>query len=93
MKPETEKAAKRQPVNMCQIASGGAYPVSDTVKSPKITLSNMENYMSGTNKPSGESKPQPAPQPKPAPQPVERNLRTGWTVVGDSADGLRRKGK
>ncbi|EAA7760687.1 hypothetical protein DXG60_22200 [Salmonella enterica] len=39
VKPETEKAAKRQPVNMCQIASGGAYPVSDTVKSPKITPS------------------------------------------------------
>ncbi|EDH5424184.1 DUF2441 domain-containing protein [Salmonella enterica] len=38
MRPETEKAAKRQPVNMCQMTSGGAYPAFDIVKSPKVTL-------------------------------------------------------
>ena len=49
--------------------------------------------MSQQNKPQGESKPQPAPQPKPAPQPSERNLRTGYTFVADSAENLKKKGK
>lgn len=49
--------------------------------------------MSQSNKPAGESKPQPAEQPKPAPTaPRERNLRTGWVAVGDSADSIK-KGK
>lgn len=50
--------------------------------------------MTQSNKPTGDNKQQPSPPQKPlAPQPGERNLRTGWTVVGDSAEGLRRKGK
>ncbi|ENL8725210.1 hypothetical protein AB6I73_000045 [Citrobacter amalonaticus] len=49
--------------------------------------------MSESNKPAGESKPQPASQPKPAPQPAERNLRTGYTYVADSADNIRKKSK
>ncbi|MCQ1824435.1 hypothetical protein [Escherichia coli] len=49
--------------------------------------------MSESNKPSGENKPQSAPQPKPAPQPAERNLRTGYTFVADSAENIRKKGK
>lgn len=48
--------------------------------------------MSESNKPSEENKPQPAPQPKPAaPAPRERNLRTGYTVVADSAENIRKK--
>lgn len=48
--------------------------------------------MSGSNKPTEENKPQPAPQPKPAaPAPRERNLRTGYTFVADSADNIRKK--
>lgn len=43
--------------------------------------------MSESNKPSGENKP------KPAPQPAERNLRTGYTFVADSAENIRKKGK
>ncbi|XYQ53320.1 hypothetical protein ACS91J_15830 [Pectobacterium carotovorum] len=49
--------------------------------------------MSESNKPSGEQKPQPTPPAKPAPQPAERNLRTGYTFVADSAENLRKKGK
>ncbi|WNJ81669.1 hypothetical protein RJE46_10715 [Cedecea neteri] len=49
--------------------------------------------MTQQNKPQGESKPQPTPQPKPAPLPAERNLRTGYTFVADSAENLRKKGK
>jgi hypothetical protein len=50
--------------------------------------------MSEPNKPAGDPKPQPTPPAKPAsPPPRERNLGTGWTVVGDSAEGLRKKGK
>lgn len=50
--------------------------------------------MSQSNKPAGENKPQPAPQQKPAaPQSGERNLRTGWAFVGDSAEGLRKRGR
>ncbi|HCZ8416645.1 hypothetical protein GTH23_08605 [Proteus terrae subsp. cibarius] len=50
--------------------------------------------MSESQKPSQESKPQPAPQPKPsAPNPGERNLRTEYTFVTDSADRLRGKNK
>ncbi|EOG2858595.1 hypothetical protein ACK843_004859, partial [Salmonella enterica] len=35
---EKEKATKRQPVNKCQMTSGGVYPAFDIVKSPKVTL-------------------------------------------------------
>lgn len=55
--------------------------------------------MSESNKPSGEQKPQPTPVPpakpaaQPAAQPAERNLRTGYTFVADSAENLRKKGK
>ncbi|MGG2140366.1 hypothetical protein [Symbiopectobacterium sp. RP] len=47
--------------------------------------------MSESNKPSEESKPQTAP--KPTPQPAERNLRTSYTFVADSAENIRKKGK
>ncbi|GAC64024.1 hypothetical protein [Edwardsiella tarda] len=43
--------------------------------------------MSESNKTSGENKQQPAQKPKPEAQP-ERNLRTGWTVIADSADNI-----
>ncbi|MDJ4929318.1 hypothetical protein LEG77_23560, partial [Salmonella enterica] len=32
-----------QPVNKCQMTSGGVYPAFDIVKSPKVTTPNMEN--------------------------------------------------
>lgn len=69
--------------------------MSDIVKSPRITLSNTENYMSGTNKPSGESKPQQPPkppEPKPSPAQPDR-FKVNRMIVGDSAEGLRKKGK
>lgn len=50
--------------------------------------------MSEPKKPSEDNKPQPAPQTKPiSPVPAERNLRTGYTVVADSAENIRKKGK
>jgi hypothetical protein len=55
----------------------------------------MEKLMS--NKPNGGSegnKPQTNQQQKPAPAPTpERNLRTGWVAVNDSADIVTQKGK
>lgn len=48
--------------------------------------------MSQSNKPSGENKPQQAPQPKPAPAQPDR-FSVGRKIVGDSAEGLRKKGK
>ncbi|MDH6632506.1 UNVERIFIED_ORG: hypothetical protein M2355_001797 [Lelliottia amnigena] len=50
-----------------------------------------------SNKPNGGSegnKPQTNQQQKPAPAPTpERNLRTGWVAVNDSADIVTQKGK
>lgn len=69
---------------------------SDMVKSPKANISNMEELMTGNTKPSDGNKPQSTPPSKPTPAPVppqERNLRTGWTIVGDSAEGIRKKSK
>lgn len=48
--------------------------------------------MSGTNKPSGESKPQQPPEPKPSPAQPDR-FKVNRMIVGDSAEGLRKKGK
>ncbi|EPJ0728633.1 MULTISPECIES: hypothetical protein [Morganella] len=50
--------------------------------------------MSETPKKTEESKPQPAPQPKPIkPAPRERNLRTDYTFVTDSADNINQRNK
>ncbi len=48
--------------------------------------------MSQSNKPAGENKPQPAQQPKPAPAQPDR-FTVNRMIVGDSAEGLRKKGK
>lgn len=48
--------------------------------------------MSQSNKPTGESKPQPAEQPKPAPV-KPGDFSVGRMLVGDSSEGLRKKGK
>lgn len=49
--------------------------------------------MSESNKSTSESKPQqPAPQ-KPNPAPPTKNFQTGVVFVGDSAEGLTKKGK
>lgn len=62
--------------------------VSDIVKSPEVTTSNMENYMSESNKPTGENKPQPTTQNKSdtkAGPPPLRDFSMGRTITGDSA--------
>ncbi|HEN3293449.1 hypothetical protein [Yersinia intermedia] len=47
--------------------------------------------MSESNKPTNENKPQPpAPQ---KPTPAKDGFSVGRTIVGDSADGLRKKSK
>lgn len=48
--------------------------------------------MSQSNKPAGESKPQPTQQQKPAPAQPDR-FSVGRRIVGDSAEGIRKKGK
>lgn len=49
--------------------------------------------MTEPKKSPAENKPQQTEQPKPTPiPPTERNLRTGWVAVGDSAENIR-KGK
>ncbi|EKJ9427073.1 TPA: hypothetical protein ACUL1M_001506 [Salmonella enterica] len=48
--------------------------------------------MSQSNKPAGESKPQPVQQPKPT-QPQPDRFSVNRMIVGDSAEGLRKKGK
>ena len=48
--------------------------------------------MGQSNKPAGESKPQPAQNPKPVPPQPDR-FSVGRMIVGDSAEGLRKKGK
>lgn len=50
--------------------------------------------MSESKKSTEGNKSPPAPQPKPAaPAPSERNLRTGYTFVADTAENIRRKDK
>ncbi len=48
--------------------------------------------MSKSKKPTEERKPQPSTESKPvSPAPSERNLRTGYTFVTDSAENIRKK--
>ncbi|WP_181244192.1 hypothetical protein [Escherichia sp. 20412-1] len=48
--------------------------------------------MSEKNKPSGESKPQQPVAPKPTPTQPDR-FTVNRMIVGDSAEGIRKKGK
>jgi len=50
----------------------------------------MEKQVSEPNKPAGEGKSQPAPKPSPA---KPDSFTTDRMLVGDSAEGLKRKSK
>ncbi|HFP5352973.1 TPA: hypothetical protein ACHIEG_003394 [Escherichia coli] len=64
----------------------------DIVKSPKVTIQTKRIFMSEKNKPQGENKPQPAQHPKPSPTQPDR-FTVNRMIVGDSAEGIRKKGK